>query len=128
VVGFADQLHVTVLDAIVDHLDEVACTAVAHPLAAGLAVGLGTDRLEDGTDEGPRGLVATGHQRGSVAGTLLATTHAGSHVEQTQFGQLVAAAGCVLVLGVAAIDDHITGGEQRHQLLDEIVDRTASWN
>ena len=47
IVGLADQLHVTVLDTVVDHLDVVASTLVTDPLAAGLAIGLGRDGLED---------------------------------------------------------------------------------
>jgi hypothetical protein len=36
VVGFADELHVAVLDAVVDHLDVVACAVFADPVAAGV--------------------------------------------------------------------------------------------
>lgn len=43
----ADQLHVTVLNTVVDHLDVVTGTLVTNPLAAGLAVGLCGDGLED---------------------------------------------------------------------------------
>ena len=47
VVGLANQLHVTVLDTVVDHLDVVTSTLVTDPLATGLAVRLGGDGLED---------------------------------------------------------------------------------
>jgi hypothetical protein len=50
IVGLADQLHVTVLNTVVDHLDVVSSTLVADPLAAGLAVRLCGDRLEDVLD------------------------------------------------------------------------------
>ncbi len=47
-VGLADHLHVAVLDAVVDHLDEMARAVLADPVAAGLAVvGLGGNLLED---------------------------------------------------------------------------------
>jgi len=40
VVGLGDELHVAVLDAVVDHLDVVAGAGLADPVAAGLvAVG-----------------------------------------------------------------------------------------
>ena len=42
----AYQLHVTILDTIVDHLDIVASTLVTDPLAAGLSIRLGGNRLE----------------------------------------------------------------------------------
>jgi hypothetical protein len=42
------DLHVTVLDSVVDHLDEVPGASFSDPVAAGLpVVHLGTDRLED---------------------------------------------------------------------------------
>lgn len=47
IVGLANQLHVTVLNTVVDHLDVVASTLVTDPLAAGLAVRLGGNGLED---------------------------------------------------------------------------------
>ena len=45
VVGLADELHVAVLDAVVDHLDEVAGAVLADPVAARVRAGLGRDRL-----------------------------------------------------------------------------------
>ncbi len=42
------DLHVTVLDTVVDHLDEVPGACFSDPVAAGLpVVHLGTDRLKD---------------------------------------------------------------------------------
>jgi hypothetical protein len=43
----ADELHVTVLNTVVDHLDVVAGTFVTDPLTAGLTVGLGGDGLQN---------------------------------------------------------------------------------
>ena len=47
VVGLGDQLHVGVLDAVVDHLHVVARAVGADVGAARLAVDLGGDRGED---------------------------------------------------------------------------------
>ncbi len=42
------DLHVTVLDTVVDHLDEVPGAGFSDPVAAGFpVVHLGTDRLKD---------------------------------------------------------------------------------
>ena len=49
-VGLTDELHVGVLDAVVDHLDEVSGAIGAHPCAAGLAVDLCRDLLQNRTD------------------------------------------------------------------------------
>lgn len=53
VVGLADHLHVTVLDSVVDHLDVVTSASLADPVTAGLAIDLGSNRLEDGLYMGP---------------------------------------------------------------------------
>ena len=71
VVGLADELHVSVLDAVVHHLDEVAAALLAHPVAARLVAALGADRLEDGLQVGPGGGVAAGHHGGAVPGNDL---------------------------------------------------------
>lgn len=54
VVGLTDQLHVSVLDAVVDHLHKVAGALVSHPVTAGLpGSDLGRDALEDVLDVWP---------------------------------------------------------------------------
>ena len=56
-VGFADQLHVAVLDPVVHHLDVVSRTGRPHPLTAGdviLGTDLGTDLLQQVLDVRPR--------------------------------------------------------------------------
>ena len=55
IVGFGDELHVAVLDAVVDHLHVVAGAARAHVGDARLAVvGLGGDGAEDRRERVPR--------------------------------------------------------------------------
>ena len=47
-VGLANELHVAVLDAVVDHLDVMAGAILTYPIAAGCAVfDLGCDGLKD---------------------------------------------------------------------------------
>ena len=48
VVGLADELHISVLDAVVDHLYEVSAAALTHPVTARVLPGLGTDGLQSG--------------------------------------------------------------------------------
>jgi uncharacterized protein (DUF2062 family) len=43
----ADELHVTVFNTVVNHLDVMAGTFVTNPLTAGLAIGLGGDGLQN---------------------------------------------------------------------------------
>ena len=70
-IGLADQLHVAVFDAVVDHLDEVPGALGPHPVAAGrAAVNLGGDRLEDRLDVRPGVGVSARHDRGALARPL----------------------------------------------------------
>ena len=92
-VGLADELHVAVLDAVVDHLDVMAGAVGAHPLAAGLAVrSLGADRLEDVLDERPGRRAAAGHHGRAEARAFLAAGDAGADVQQALALQVFGAA------------------------------------
>ena len=52
-VGLADHLHITILDSVVDHLDVVTSSSLTDPVAARLAIYLGSDSLEDRLHMGP---------------------------------------------------------------------------
>ncbi len=123
--NLADELHIAVLDAVVDHLDVVAGTFVADPLAAGLAVTLSGDALEDLLDEGPGLLVAAGHQRGAVAGSLLAAGNAGADEAEALSGQVFCSPVGVGEVGVAAIDDDVSALEEGQERLDPVIDGLA---
>ena len=83
VVGLADELHVAVFDAVVDHLDVMAGAVFAHPIAAGRAVlDFGGDLLEDVLHVRPGGRRAAGHDAGAAAGAFFAAGNAGADVEQ----------------------------------------------
>ena len=58
-VGFGDQLHVAILDAIMHHLDEVAGSVFAHPVTAWLAICFGCNALEDVFDGWPAKISTT---------------------------------------------------------------------
>ncbi len=69
VVGLADQLHVAVFDAVVDHLDVMAGAAFADPVAArDAAFHLGGDRLEDRLHVRPGGRRTARHDARTVDG------------------------------------------------------------
>ena len=87
VVGLTDELHVAVLDAVVDHFDVVACAVFADPVAAGSSVfDLGGDGLEDVFDVGPCGGIAAGHDGGAEARAFFAAGDAGAD-EEDAFGR-----------------------------------------
>jgi hypothetical protein len=124
----ADQLHITVLNTVVDHLDEVAGTLITDPVAAGLAIGLGSNGLEDVLDVGPRLSVTTGHDRRAVAGTLLTTGDTGTDKADTLSGQLAAAAVGVGEVGVTTVDDDVAGLEEGEEGVNEVIDSLTGFD
>ena len=92
-VGFADQLHVAVLNAVVDHLDVVAGAVFADPIAAGRAVfNFGGNGLENLLDMGPRCRISAGHDGGAEARAFFAAGNAGADEENALVGQVLRAA------------------------------------
>src|SRR5690606_7482551 len=77
VVRLGDQLHVGVLDAVVDHLDEVTRAVGADVRDARLALGDGRDRAQDRAERLPRLGAAAGHDRRAAQRALLAAGDAG---------------------------------------------------
>ncbi len=113
-VGLADQLHVAVLDAVVDHLDVVACAVFADPVAAGGAVfNLGGDGLEDLLHVRPCFGVAAGHDGRAEARALFAAGDAGADEENALRREVLGAAVGVGEQRVAAVDDDVALFEVR---------------
>ena len=125
---FSDQLHVAVFDTVMDHLDVVAGTAIAQPLAAGNAVDLGGDRLKHVADRRPRRCRTARHQRWAVPSAVLAAGNTHADKVDPLDGQFAPAAVAVLIIRIASIDQDIAGIEQWQQLLDHRLDRLAGGN
>jgi hypothetical protein len=109
----------------VNHLDEVASTLVTDPVAAGLTVRLRGDALEDLLDEGPGGLVATGHDGRTVTGTLLTTGDTAADKADALALEVLGAAVAVREVGVTTVNDDITFLEEGEEGLDEVIDGLA---
>ncbi len=128
-VGLADHLHVAVLDAVVDHFDEMTGTAVADPVAARFAgVGLGRDRLEDRFDMLASRRVATGHDARAFKCAFFTSGNTGADVENSLFSQLGRSSGGIGKLTVATIDHDIAWIEKRQQGLDDFVDGSTGFD
>ena len=123
----ANQLHVTVLDTVVHHLDVVAGALVTNPLAAGLAVRLGGDGLEDVLDVWPGLLVTTRHDAGAIASALLSSGDSRSDEADALGLEVFCAAVGVGVVRVTAIDDDVAlfYATLVEKKLDEVVDGLA---
>ena len=116
-VGLADELHVAVLDAVVDHLHVVAGAVLADPVAAGRAVvDLGGDGLEDRLHVRPcRGLAAGHDATGRDARlprrrTRRCRCRAGPCSRQSFVRRLVS-----VIERVAAVDDDVARFEVRQR-------------
>ena len=98
---------------------------MTDPVAARLSLGLGGSLLEDLLDVGPGGVGSTGHEGGTVSGTLLTTRDTGADEEETLGLELVGSSDRVGVVRVTTVNDNVTLLEVRLELADEVVDGLA---
>lgn len=108
-----------------NHLDVVTSTFVTDPLAAGLVVALGRDALENVLDVRPGSFVATRHNGGAVAGTLLTTGDTGTDEADALVGKVLCAAVGVGEVRVTTVNDDVALFEEGQEALDPLVDRVA---
>jgi hypothetical protein len=121
----ADQLHVTIFNTVVDHLDIVPSTFVTNPLAAWVAITLGSNALEDVLDVRPSFLVTTRHQRRSISSTLLTSGHSGTYESNALGGQVFRTAVGVREVRVTTINNDIASLDVWEKGLNEVVYRLA---
>ncbi len=115
-VGFANELHVAVFDAVVHHFHEMAGTAFAHPVAAGRAIFyLGRNILENIFQVRPCFFRAPGHNGGAFQCAFFAARYAGADIEQPLAFEVGRAAVGVGEVGVAAINNDVAGLQVRDQ-------------
>ena len=107
-----------------DHLDVVTSTLITNPVTAWLAVGLGSNVLEDVLDVWPGLLVTTGHERWAISGTFLTTRDTSPDKSNTLLCKVLGSSVGVWVVGVATINDDITLVAVWEELLNEVVN---SW-
>ena len=79
-VGFGNELHVAILDAVVHHLDEVAGAVRSDVGDAWPGIALGRDGIKNRGHVLVRLAVASGHERRPVAGAFFAAGDA--HAEE----------------------------------------------
>ena len=80
IVGFSQDLHEAILNAVVDHLDIMAARPGAKVGDARLSLHLGGDGFENGADMFIGLARAAGHEAGAMAGAGFAAGHA--HAEE----------------------------------------------
>ncbi len=107
VVGFANQLHVAVLDAVVDHFHIMARAAGTDVGDAGFTIHLGGDAFEDRLHHIPGRGWAAGHDRWAFARAFFAAGNAGTDEAEAEVAEPLVAAFGVGVKRVAAVDDDV---------------------
>jgi hypothetical protein len=121
VIGLGDQLHVGVLDAVVDHLDEVAGAVRPDVGAARLTVDLRRNALQERTQRLVGLARTTGHDRRTIQRTLLTAGDTGADEVQTVGLEFGFAADRVREVRVAGVDDDVAFLQQGDQLVDHRV-------
>lgn len=107
---------------VVNHLHVVPGTSLADPIAAWLALNLGSRLLEDLFDMRPCSGGTAGHEGRPETGTLFTTRDTTADEKETLGLELLGSADGVGVVRVTTVDDDVTGLEVRCELLDERVD------
>ncbi len=125
VVGFADELHVAILDAVVDHLDVVTCAARADVDDARFAIHFRSNAFEDGLHDLPSALGAARHDGWAFAGAFFTAGDAGTDEAQAFRCEISIATLGGLVVAVAAIDDDVVLFQEGDELLDHSVNGVA---
>jgi hypothetical protein len=122
----SDQLHVTIFDTVVDHLNVMAGTFITNPVTARFIVTLGSNALEHILDVRPCLLVSTRHQTGAVTSTLLTTRDTGSDESDALLSKVFAATVGVREMGITTINDDVTSFDVGEDRLDEVIDWLSS--
>ena len=118
VVGFADELHVAVFDAVVDHLHVVTGAAGADVDDAGLAIDLRGNTFKDGLHDFPSGRRAAGHDGRAFASAFFTAGNASADEAEAFLSEVGVATLGGLVEAVAAVDDDVAFIQQWDELLD----------
>src|SRR5262249_10533619 len=125
VIGFRDQLHIGIFDAVMHHLHIVAGATRADIGAAGRAIDLRRHLGHHRLDARIGAPFAAGHHARRFTRALLAARYA--HADEAEL-PLLEAGEAALRIGeqrIAAVDHDVVGLEVRHELADHVVDRLA---
>mmetsp|Transcript_1722 Transcript_1722/g.1889 ORF Transcript_1722/g.1889 Transcript_1722/m.1889 type:complete len:461 (-) Transcript_1722:3-1385(-) len=122
VVCLTAELHVSVFDAIVHHLDVMPRTIITEPIAARHApIHFGGDVLKHLLDQGPPLFCSTRHDRRTKKSTFLAPGNTTPNEVDPRFATSFRATVCVIEVGVATIDDNVTLLHEGDQLVNPNV-------
>jgi hypothetical protein len=127
-VDVCNELHVRVLDAVVDHLDVMAGTVGSDMDDAGVAASLRGNGFQHRFQRLVRRVTAARHEGRTVQGAFLATGDAHADEVDSFCFQRFRTPACILEEGIAAVNDDIARGEVGEQLLQYLVHRGAGFD
>ncbi|MNV41938.1 hypothetical protein D3C71_1335920 [compost metagenome] len=127
-VGFADQLHIAVLDAVVDHLHIVARSVRSDICTAGFSVNLGRNSSQNWLNQLIGAFLSARHDGRSLQSAFFAAGYAGADEAEAFLFKLFVASNSIREVGVAAVDDDIPLIQVRNKLLNRRVGCFARLN
>ena len=125
VVGFRDQLHVGIFDAVVHHLDEVAGAARADIGAARIVPGLGRHLRDDRRDAVVSFALSARHHARPQQRAFLAARDAHADEAQAEALRRFRPALGVGEQRIAGVDENVAFFQERRDFLDHLIDRLA---
>ena len=83
-IGFTNELHIAVLDAVVHHLDEMTGAVLSHPITARSPIlHFGSNGLKDRLDMRPRRHRTAGHDGRTAQRSFLPSRHPRADVQKS---------------------------------------------
>jgi len=128
-ISFGNQLHITVLNTIVNHLHKMSRTGRAYPLATRCTIRcFCCNTLKNRLHFRPCFFRTTGHDRRTVQRSFFPSGHTTTDEKKTfRFGQFDTPVG-IFIIGVTTVDKNISGRKQRKKLFHQFVYRTSGTN
>src|SRR5438876_1107074 len=110
---FANQLHVTIFNTIVNHLDIVTGTLITNPVAACLTITLCSNTLENIFDERPCLFITTRHQTGSIPSSFFSTRYTSADESNFFPSEVLGSTVGIREMRVATINDDVSRLDMR---------------
>src|ERR1044071_728025 len=120
-----ERLHDPVLDAVVDHLREVA--GAARPAVQPADLGAWREQARERLEDLDRYRRAAEHEAIALLEPVHSAGDARVDVAQSLLRQCERAAHGVPVVAVAAVDQRVAGGDERHEAADRVLDGGNSY-
>jgi hypothetical protein len=112
----------------VDHFDIMARSRFTNPVAAWLAVRLGSCLLEDLLDGGPSRGRASRHERWAITSAFLAARDSSTYKKEAFGFKILGSADRVWVVRIATVNNDIALFQVRFEQFNKVVDGGSSFD